>query len=61
MAFYMNFPNTFDQLAGHTGSNIMLHATDTPDRLKQDYDSLGCVVVNERGDPARSSLTSGWA
>jgi murein L,D-transpeptidase YafK len=47
MAFYLNFPNTFDQLAGHTGSGIMLHATDVPDRLKKNYDSLGCVVVKD--------------
>ena len=46
MAFHMNFPNTFDRLAGRTGSNIMLHATDEPGRLKQNYDSKGCVVVN---------------
>jgi murein L,D-transpeptidase YafK len=46
MAFYMNFPNSYDRLAGRTGSGIMLHATDEPDRLKKNYDSLGCVVVN---------------
>jgi len=45
MAFYMDFPNTYDQLAGHTGSDIMLHATDEPDRLNKNYDSLGCIVV----------------
>lgn len=45
MAFYINYPNTFDQLAGRTGFDIMLHATDEPTRLKQDFDSLGCVVV----------------
>jgi murein L,D-transpeptidase YafK len=45
MAFYMNFPNTFDELSGHTGSNIMLHATNEPKRLEKDYDSQGCVVV----------------
>jgi murein L,D-transpeptidase YafK len=48
LAFYMNYPNTFDELAGHKGSNIMLHATDTPERLKKNYDSLGCVVVNDQ-------------
>jgi murein L,D-transpeptidase YafK len=48
LAFYMNYPNTFDDLAGHKGSNIMLHATDTPERLKKSYDSLGCVVVNDQ-------------
>jgi murein L,D-transpeptidase YafK len=45
MAFYMNFPNTYDALAGHNGSNIMFHATNIPDRLAKNYDSLGCVVV----------------
>jgi murein L,D-transpeptidase YafK len=45
MAFYMNFPNQFDQLAGRTGNGIMLHATNEPDRLKKNYDSQGCVVV----------------
>jgi murein L,D-transpeptidase YafK len=45
MSFYMNFPNQFDQLAGRTGSGIMLHATNEPDRLKKNYDSQGCVVV----------------
>ena len=45
MAFHLNFPNTFDKMAGRKGSNIMLHATDWPERLKQDYDSEGCIVV----------------
>lgn len=47
MAFYINFPNTYDHLAGHTGSGVMLHATNEPERLKKEYDSLGCVVVND--------------
>lgn len=45
MAFYINYPNTYDAIAGRTGFDIMLHATDEPTRLKQDYDSEGCVVV----------------
>lgn len=45
MAFYVNFPNTYDEMSGHKGSNIMLHATNEPDRLTKNYDSLGCVVV----------------
>ena len=45
MAFYMNFPNAFDQIAGRTGNGIMLHATDEPERLKRNFDSQGCVVV----------------
>ena len=47
LAFYLNFPNTFDDLSGHKGSNIMLHATNTPERLKNNFDSLGCVVVSD--------------
>jgi murein L,D-transpeptidase YafK len=47
MAFYIDFPNTYDHMAGHTGNNIMLHATDNPSRLKQEFDSLGCVVVKD--------------
>ena len=46
MAFSMDFPNTYDRLAGRTGNSIMLHATDEPFRLKRNYDSEGCVVVN---------------
>lgn len=44
-AFYVDYPNTYDQLAGRTGKDIMLHATNEPDRLNKNYDSLGCVVV----------------
>ncbi len=60
MAFYMNYPNTFDQMAGRTGFDIMLHATDTPERLKQNYDSEGCVVVkNEELEEIRSYIRLG--
>lgn len=45
MSLAMNFPNPFDQLAGRTGNGIMLHATNEPERLKKNYDSQGCVVV----------------
>jgi murein L,D-transpeptidase YafK len=48
MAFYMNFPNSFDTIAGKTGSNIMLHATNEPERLKRNFDSEGCVVVENK-------------
>ncbi len=46
MAFYINFPNAYDQIAGRTGYDIMLHGTDEPSRLKKDFDSEGCVVVH---------------
>ena len=45
MALYMNYPNPFDQLAGQTGFDIMLHATNRPGRLKKNFDSKGCIVV----------------
>ncbi|MGE0616381.1 MAG: murein L,D-transpeptidase family protein [Bacteriovoracia bacterium] len=46
MAFHMAYPNPYDRIAGRTGSAVMLHATNEPERLKKDYDSEGCVVVN---------------
>ena len=46
MAFHITYPNAFDCIAGRTGSAVMLHATDEPERLKKDFDSEGCVVVN---------------
>ena len=45
MAFYVNFPNAYDQIAGCSGHGVELHGTDEPDRLKKDFDSEGCVVV----------------
>jgi murein L,D-transpeptidase YafK len=46
MAFYINYPNAYDLIAGRNGNNIMLHGTDAPSRLKKDFDSEGCVVVD---------------
>lgn len=46
LAFYINYPNDYDKIAGRTGFDIMLHATDAPERLKKDFDSEGCVVVD---------------
>ena len=46
MAYMLNYPNPVDHLEGKTGFDIMLHATDDPQRLNKDYDSLGCVVVD---------------
>ncbi len=44
MAFHANYPNDYDRIAGRTGYGIMLHATNVPDRLNENYDSDGCVV-----------------
>lgn len=46
MALMMDYPNVIDRIAGKTGYDIMLHATDDPSRLKRDYDSEGCVVID---------------
>ena len=60
MAFYMDFPNAFDRLAGRTGSDIMLHATDDPERLKKNFDSEGCIVVrNEEIEELRPHVRLG--
>lgn len=56
LAFHVNYPNTYDEMAGRTGNSIMLHATNEPDRLKQNYDSEGCVVV--RNDEIREIESS---
>lgn len=48
MAFSMNFPNPFDRLAGRTGNGIMLHATNEPERLTRNYDSQGCIVMENQ-------------
>jgi murein L,D-transpeptidase YafK len=60
MAFVVNYPNDYDRIAGRTGYGIMLHATNTPDRLNQDYDSEGCVVCkNEELAEMASSIRLG--
>jgi len=60
MAFYLNYPNAFDHMAGRTGFDIMLHATNEPDRLKQNYDSEGCIVVkNEEIKEIESNIKLG--
>jgi murein L,D-transpeptidase YafK len=47
MAFYIDYPNTFDRLQKKTGFDIMLHSTNDPDRLARPQDSDGCVVVDD--------------
>lgn len=47
MAITMNYPNAWDRFKKRTGSGIWLHATDEPQRMEKDLDSLGCVVVKD--------------
>lgn len=57
LAFYVNYPNAYDQIAGRNGNGIMLHGTDEPSRLSKDYDSEGCVVVkNEDLQEVKSAI-----
>lgn len=46
MGFPVDYPNPVDKREGKTGFGIMLHATDDPARLTKNYDSDGCVVVD---------------
>ena len=45
-AYVINYPNKFDYSTGKNGSGIWLHATNDPERLKNPYNTKGCVVVN---------------
>lgn len=45
MAFPLNYPNDFDEYKKKTGSQILLHGTNFPERLKKDFDSEGCIVI----------------
>lgn len=45
-AYIINYPNKFDLLMGKNGSGIWLHATNDPERLKNPYNTKGCVVIN---------------
>jgi murein L,D-transpeptidase YafK len=47
MAFYMDYPNPVDKIAGKTGFDIMLHSTDDPARLARRFDSEGCIVLKD--------------
>jgi murein L,D-transpeptidase YafK len=60
MAFHSNYPNDYDRIEKKTGSAIMLHGTNTPSRLKLDYDSEGCVVLeNEKVEELSHSIRIG--
>ena len=48
LGLHMNYPNPMDLRHGKTGSDIMIHGTNKPRRLSKNYDSLGCIVVNNK-------------
>jgi murein L,D-transpeptidase YafK len=45
-AIYVGYPNSMDKNGSKTGFDIMLHGTDDPARLEKQFDSLGCVVLD---------------
>ncbi len=46
LAAYIGYPNVMDKNGSKTGNDIMLHGTDNPSRLEKNFDSLGCVVLD---------------
>lgn len=46
LAIYVGYPNSMDKGGAKTGFDIMVHGTDDPARLEKQYDSLGCVVLD---------------
>lgn len=46
LAVYIAYPNVMDKAGKKTGFDILLHGTDDPSRLEKNYDSKGCVVLD---------------
>jgi murein L,D-transpeptidase YafK len=46
LALYVSYPNVMDKQGAKTGFDILIHGTDEPERLEKQYDSLGCVVLD---------------
>lgn len=45
-AIYVGYPNVMDKNGSKTGFDILIHGTDDPSRLEKQFDSLGCVVLD---------------
>lgn len=45
-AIYVGYPNVMDKNGAKTGFDILVHGTDDPSRLEKQFDSLGCVVLD---------------
>jgi murein L,D-transpeptidase YafK len=45
-AIYVGYPNSMDKVGAKTGFDILIHGTDDPARLEKQFDSLGCVVLD---------------
>jgi murein L,D-transpeptidase YafK len=45
-AIYVGYPDSMDKSGAKTGFDILIHGTDDPARLEKQYDSLGCMVLD---------------
>jgi murein L,D-transpeptidase YafK len=46
LAIYVSYPNIMDKAGAKTGFDILVHGTDDPARLEKQFDSKGCVVLD---------------
>lgn len=46
LAIYVSYPNVMDNKGKKTGYSILVHGTDDPARLERQFDSKGCVVLD---------------
>lgn len=46
LAIYVGYPNVMDHNGAKTGFDILVHGTDDPSRLEKQFDSKGCVVLD---------------
>lgn len=46
LAIYVSYPNVMDKRGDKTGFDILVHGTDDPSRLEKNFDSKGCVVLD---------------
>lgn len=57
-AFNMNYPNEVDKIRNKKGYGIWLHATNSPERIRQPYDTKGCIVISDNDLKELTSVIS---
>lgn len=56
LAIYVSYPNVMDKNGQKTGFDILVHGTDDPSRLERQFDSKGCVVLDNENVKTVSDL-----
>lgn len=56
LAVYVGYPNVMDKNGSKTGFDILVHGTDDPARLERQFDSKGCVVLDNENVKVVSDL-----